>query len=79
MSEQVHHRTCTLCEALCGLTIETRNEDVLSIKGVILTIPWSQGFLCPKAVALQDLAKRSRPSENSLFGGLIKAGTHAVV
>ncbi|MBK8970914.1 MAG: molybdopterin oxidoreductase family protein [Hahellaceae bacterium] len=56
MSEQVHHRTCTLCEALCGLTIETRDGDVLSIKGDP-NDPLSQGFLCPKAVALQDLQK----------------------
>ncbi|MCP5169527.1 MAG: molybdopterin-dependent oxidoreductase [Hahellaceae bacterium] len=49
-----HHRTCNLCEAMCGITIQTRGNQILSIKGDSMD-PLSQGHICPKAVALQDL------------------------
>ncbi|WP_273525602.1 molybdopterin-dependent oxidoreductase, partial [Pseudomonas sp.] len=55
MSETtVHHRACHLCEAICGLTIQTEVERILSIKGDPLD-PFSRGHICPKAVALQDI------------------------
>lgn len=55
MSETtVHHRACHLCEAICGLTIQTEGERILSIKGDPLD-PFSRGHICPKAVALQDI------------------------
>ncbi len=55
MSEsQRHYRTCTLCEAMCGIVIEHRGEQILSIKGDP-DDPLSRGHICPKAVALQDL------------------------
>ncbi len=50
----VHFRNCTLCEAMCGIRIETRGEEILSIKGDAED-PFSKGYICPKAVALQDL------------------------
>jgi anaerobic selenocysteine-containing dehydrogenase len=50
----VHHRACPLCEAMCGLTIEARAGRVASIRGDELD-PFSQGHLCPKALALKDL------------------------
>jgi len=50
---QKHHRTCNICEALCGIVIEHRGEEILSIKGD-KDDPLSQGHICPKAVALQD-------------------------
>ena len=50
----VHFRNCTLCEAMCGIRIETQGEEILSIKGDA-DDPFSKGFICPKAVALQDL------------------------
>ena len=28
-----HYRACHLCEAICGLVIETEGQDILSIKG----------------------------------------------
>jgi anaerobic selenocysteine-containing dehydrogenase len=49
-----HFRTCNLCEAMCGLRIETDGQKVLSIRGDDED-PFSQGHICPKAVALQDL------------------------
>ena len=50
----VHYRTCNLCEAMCGIAIEHQGERVLSIKGDKAD-PFSDGHICPKAVALQDL------------------------
>ncbi|MCQ4312913.1 molybdopterin oxidoreductase family protein [Pseudomonas stutzeri] len=55
MSETTrHHRACHLCEAICGLTIETRGEQIVSIKGDPQD-SFSRGHICPKAVALQDI------------------------
>lgn len=53
-SSGVHFRTCNLCEAMCGLRIETAEGRVTSIRGDDED-PFSQGHICPKAVALQDL------------------------
>lgn len=59
MSKQLHHRACHLCEAICGLTIETQAGaegavQILSIKGDPQD-SFSRGHICPKAVALQDI------------------------
>tara|TARA_B100000749_G_scaffold81389_1_gene61670 strand:+ start:2520 stop:5192 length:2673 start_codon:yes stop_codon:yes gene_type:complete len=51
---KTHHRACTLCEAMCGVVIETRGEHILSIKGDN-NDPHSEGHICPKGYALQDL------------------------
>ena len=47
-------RTCTLCEAMCGIVVETAGDQVLSIRGD-QEDPFSKGHICPKAVALKDL------------------------
>ena len=52
--EQIHFRTCNLCEAMCGIEIKHDGEKVLSIKGD-KNDPFSKGYICPKATALQDL------------------------
>lgn len=49
-----HHRACNLCEAMCGLRIETDGTRVTSIRGDE-NDPFSKGYLCPKATALKDL------------------------
>ena len=49
-----HLRTCTLCEALCGIEVERDGDRVGAIRGDALD-PLSRGFLCPKATALADL------------------------
>jgi anaerobic selenocysteine-containing dehydrogenase len=54
MSTWVHHRTCNLCEAMCGLRLEVEGERILSIRGDPED-PLSHGFLCPKATALEDV------------------------
>lgn len=51
---QTHFRTCNLCEAMCGLAIEHDGKDVISIKGD-LDDEFSQGHICPKALALKDI------------------------
>lgn len=59
MSTTQHFRACHLCEAICGLTLETvaTPDDglrIVSIKGDPQD-PFSRGHICPKAVALQDI------------------------
>jgi anaerobic selenocysteine-containing dehydrogenase len=59
MTKTLHHRACHLCEAICGLTLETTQGDdgnlaITSIKGDPLDT-FSRGHICPKAVALQDI------------------------
>ena len=51
---QLHYRACHLCEAICGLVIETEGEKILSIKGDE-NDPLSRGHICPKAIALRDI------------------------
>ncbi len=34
----VHYRTCTLCEAMCGLEIRHAGEEILSIRGVSVEV-----------------------------------------
>jgi anaerobic selenocysteine-containing dehydrogenase len=49
-----HIHTCPLCEATCGLRIETDGDEVLSIRGDDEDV-FSRGFLCPKAHGLKAL------------------------
>jgi len=49
-----HYRSCNLCEAMCGLEIKVQGNQALSIKGDSED-PFSQGHICPKGVALQDI------------------------
>jgi anaerobic selenocysteine-containing dehydrogenase len=49
-----HFRACHLCEAICGLAIETEGDQILSIKGDAQDL-FSRGHICPKAIALQDI------------------------
>ena len=56
MTIQTHKRTCSLCEATCGIEIryDDKTGDIESIKGD-KSDPFSRGYICPKATALQDL------------------------
>lgn len=49
-----HYRACNLCEAICGIEITVLDERRLEIRGD-KDDPLSRGYICPKAVALQDL------------------------
>jgi anaerobic selenocysteine-containing dehydrogenase len=51
---RTHYRTCNLCEAMCGIAIDLNGDDIIAIRGDE-NDPFSQGHICPKATALQDL------------------------
>jgi anaerobic selenocysteine-containing dehydrogenase len=51
---QVHLRTCPLCEAMCGLEIHVRDEQVELIRADRDDV-WSKGHLCPKGTTLGHL------------------------
>lgn len=68
---QKHYQTCVLCEARCGVVIEHDGQTVKSIRGD-QDDPFSQGYICPKAVALQDLHEdpdRLRKPVKKVAGG----------
>ena len=50
----IHHHSCTLCEATCGITVITDGDRVVDIRGDEHD-PISRGYICPKATALADL------------------------
>ncbi|MFO0598917.1 MAG: molybdopterin-dependent oxidoreductase [Myxococcaceae bacterium] len=49
-----HFRACNLCEAMCGIRVETEGPRVLSIRGDD-DDPFSRGHICPKVTALQTI------------------------
>jgi anaerobic selenocysteine-containing dehydrogenase len=49
-----HYRSCNLCEAICGIEISVQADGRLDIRGDHED-PFSRGYICPKAVALQDI------------------------
>jgi anaerobic selenocysteine-containing dehydrogenase len=51
---KISYATCPLCEATCGLEIETRGREILSIRGDARDV-FSHGYLCPKAYSLKEL------------------------
>src|SRR5690242_2346479 len=53
MNNPVHYRSCNLCEAICGIEITDAGDQCLNIRGD-KDDPFSRGYICPKAVALQD-------------------------
>ena len=54
MATRVAFRTCPLCEATCGLRIETEDGHVTRIRGDAED-PFSKGFICPKGSTLGAL------------------------
>jgi len=53
MSE-VRLRICPFCEATCGLALEVRDREVLSVAADARDV-FSRGHLCPKGVAIREL------------------------
>ncbi|HET8783710.1 MAG TPA: molybdopterin oxidoreductase family protein [Pyrinomonadaceae bacterium] len=53
MKNTTHYRSCNLCEAICGIEITVGADQRLDIRGD-KDDPFSRGYICPKAVALQD-------------------------
>ena len=54
MSTELKYRICPLCEATCGLELETEGRKVVAVRGDKQDA-FSEGYLCPKGVAIQDL------------------------
>lgn len=54
MSTTPHYRNCNICEAICGIEITREADERLTIRGD-KDDPFSRGYICPKAVALQDI------------------------
>lgn len=51
---KISYATCPLCEATCGLEIETRGQEIVSIRGDAQDV-FSHGYICPKAYSLKEL------------------------
>jgi anaerobic selenocysteine-containing dehydrogenase len=47
-------RTCTLCEATCGLRFEVEENRILSVRGDEDDV-FSHGYVCPKGIAIADV------------------------
>ncbi len=54
MEATTHIRTCHLCEAMCGLRVETREGRVERIRANPDDV-WSRGYICPKGTTLGAL------------------------
>src|SRR5262249_24479574 len=50
----VHIRTCSLCEAMCGLEVTVEDGRVAKIRPNHDDV-WSRGYICPKGTTLGDL------------------------
>ena len=53
-ADEITYHVCPLCEATCGLAVETKDNKVVNIRGDNKD-PFSKGYLCPKAYALKAL------------------------
>ncbi|HUS68611.1 MAG TPA: molybdopterin-dependent oxidoreductase, partial [Kofleriaceae bacterium] len=50
----VHHRSCNLCEANCGVRITSEGGRITDLRGDDED-PFSRGYVCPKVMALVDI------------------------
>src|SRR5438477_9520976 len=48
------HRSCTLCEATCGLELQVDGDRIVSVRGDE-DDAFSRGYICPKGVAIADV------------------------
>lgn len=53
-ASHVHHRTCPLCEAMCGLEALVEAGRVTRVRANQRDV-WSRGHICPKGTALHHL------------------------
>jgi anaerobic selenocysteine-containing dehydrogenase len=47
-------RTCTLCEAMCGLRLDVAGDRIVAVSGDP-DDPFSKGWVCPKGLAIADV------------------------
>ncbi len=50
----IGYATCPLCEAICGISVDVEGNKIVSIRGDDQD-PFSKGYICPKAAALEDI------------------------
>lgn len=46
-----HYRTCHLCEAMCGLELTVRGDEIVRVRGDRDDV-FSAGYLCPKGASI---------------------------
>jgi len=51
---ETHYRSCNICEAMCGIEITVRENQIFSIRGDKNNV-FSGGSICPKALSMKDL------------------------
>ena len=56
MEKQSVYRTCTLCEATCGIQVTVEDGEATRIEGDRAD-PFSRGHICPKAHGMLDLQR----------------------
>jgi len=54
MAMATHYRTCTICEATCGIAVTVDGGRIVEVRGDDAD-PFSRGYICPKATALADV------------------------
>jgi anaerobic selenocysteine-containing dehydrogenase len=68
---RTHHRTCSLCEAMCGLTLSIEGDRVVAVRGDD-DDPFSRGYMCPKGPAIaavhDDPDRLRRPMRRTSSG-----------
>ncbi len=50
----LHHRSCPLCEGMCGITVTVEGGRAASVRANRQDV-WSQGHICPKGTTLGTL------------------------
>lgn len=53
-SRRTVYRSCTLCEATCGLALELEGDRIVSARGDS-DDPLSRGYVCPKGVSIAEV------------------------
>ncbi len=53
-TSEIHYRTCSLCEAMCGLEVKVDDGRVTRIRPDRDDV-WSKGYICPKGTTLGHL------------------------
>lgn len=51
---QIHSRSCSLCEAMCGLEVHHADGEVKLIRPNRNDV-WSKGYICPKGTVLEHM------------------------
>lgn len=77
MAERKHTRTCSLCEAMCGMVITTDDGRITGIEGD-RDDHFSRGHICPKGPAMHELLedpdRLRRPMRRNATGSFSPIG-----